>query len=307
MKILLAKNFFQSSRLLNLLSADSDLTISYSDEIDSFDFEVLIGPQDFILKNMVLISELNELRLIQLISSGYERIDLKLIPKKVQISNSKGIYTHAISEYVLSFILNFYKRTSMLIDLDNAYSWKKDLDIETLEDKSVLIIGNGDIGKKLYSLLINLVANIRFVYRTPSQENDMCVDNFHITQLNEALLGVDILIVACPLNSDSLRMFNSRNLTLINEQSLILNISREAIFDYSDLDSLFQEKNITLINDVFEYEHLTDLKFKKTNSIIITPHLAWYSKVNMFKLYKLIRYNLEMLKSNSVIKNHIER
>jgi lactate dehydrogenase-like 2-hydroxyacid dehydrogenase len=152
-----------------------------------------------------------------------------------------------------------------------------------------------------------LVANIRFVYRTPSQENDMCVDNFHITQLNEALLGVDILIVACPLNSDSLRMFNSRNLTLINEQSLILNISREAIFDYSDLDSLFQEKNITLINDVFEYEHLTDLRFKKKNSIIITPHLAWYSKVNMFKLYKLIRYNLELLRSNSVIKNHIER
>lgn len=307
MKILLAKNFFQSRNLFDLLSADPDLIVSYSDEIDSFDYEVLIGPQDFILKNIVLISELNELRFIQLISSGYERIDLKLIPKKIQISNSKGIYTHAISEYVLSFILNFYKKTSMLIDLDNANNWRKDLNIETLEDKKVLIIGNGDIGQKLYSLLVNLVGNIRFVYRTLSLENNIRSDNFHITQLNEALPGVDILIVACPLNSDSLRMLNSDNLTLINHQSLILNISREAILDYSNLDSLFQERNITLINDVFEYEQLGDLKFKKTNSIIITPHLAWYSKVNIIKLYKLIRHNIDLLKSNSVPINHLER
>lgn len=307
MKILLAKNFFQSRKLFDLLSADPDLTISYSDEIDSFDYEVLIGPQDFILKNIVLITELNELRLIQLISSGYERIDLKLIPKKIQISNSKGIYTHAISEYVLSFILNFYKKTSMLVDLDNANKWKKDLNIETLEDKRVLIIGNGDIGQKLCSLLSNLVANIRFVYRTLSSENNLRSDNFHITQLNEALLGVDILIVACPLNSDSLRMLNSDNLTFINNHSLILNISREAIFDYSNLDTLFQEKSITLINDVFEYEQLSDLKFKKTKSIIITPHLAWYSKVNIIKLYKLIRQNTDLINSNSVPKNKIER
>ena len=146
---------------------------------------------------------------------------------------------------------------------------------------------------------------MRQMMRTP---HCVCITNLinnkiyiPISSLEEAL-SCDIVTFHVPLNLEgidkSVHLLNERNISLIKENTILINASRGPVVDNIALKNrLKKEKNIYTVLDVWEKEPDYDLELMKLVEIG-TPHIAGYSfegKVNgTTMIYKQLCENLNI-------------
>ena len=88
-----------------------DLNVSDINEIEDI-YDVIVG--GFELKNLNF-TRLRNLKLVQLISSGYDYVDLSNAPHVV-LANARGVYSKAIAEWTLSTLLYELKGIRKIIE-----------------------------------------------------------------------------------------------------------------------------------------------------------------------------------------------
>lgn len=104
-----------------------------------------------------VLREAEKLKLIQLVSAGYDEIDLALCRElNIPVANNGGTNAIDVAEHTIALILGFYRR---LVDLDrNARTnrWGEleiGLSTHTIAGKTVGLIGLGHIGRQVARLL----------------------------------------------------------------------------------------------------------------------------------------------------------
>ena len=154
-----------------------------------------------------------------------------------------------------------------------------------LKDKSIGIVGVGNVGSKVAAfaeaLGMNVLLNDPPLKRTGDKRN--------FVELDE-IFKCDIVTLHVPLNLDGIdktyHLFNNDNLNKLKDGAILINSSRGAVINNLDLLTAIEKKNLKVVLDVWENEPDINIELLK-NVLIATPHIAGYSyegKVNGTKI-----------------------
>ena len=159
---------------------------------------------------------------------------------------------------------------------------------QTLNGKTLGIIGYGRIGKYLHKILKKFGVKILV--------NDKKKINIKNSSLTSLLKHSDIVSLNVNLNTKK-KILDKKRINLCKKTCLIINTSRPEVIDYHFLYEKLKKKEIFgACLDVFDQEPYYG-NLIKLNNVVLTPHIGSYSKE--------IRSQMEEEALESILKNKI--
>ena len=222
------------------------------------------------------------LKWIQIGAAGIEKSLLDAVLKsKVIITNASGIHASPVSEYVISSMLFFSKMFRDFEVFKNTKKWTQwDIakKIVELRGQTLGIIGYGSIGKeiakKAKAFGMNVIATRRLQKKV---ESNKFVDQLIPTSdLKVLLKNSDYVVISCPLTPLTTNLISLKELKLMKENAIIINIARGQIINQDDLINALENKIISgAALDVFAKEPLEESsKLFDLDNVIISPHIS---------------------------------
>ena len=240
------------------------------------------------------IAEFKNLKLVQLLSAGLNRVPLDYInDHNIKLFNAGDVYSIPMAEWAVLKVLEIYKQSRFFYRNQEKRLWQKNRDLQELTGKKVGIIGLGNIGlaiaQRLKPFGVEITAvDIRQVKTEP-------VDRFcMIDELDLVLKASDIIILTLPLNEQTRHLISAERLKLMPDHACLVNLSRGAIIDEAALiEALQAGKFRGVALDVFEEEPLPGgSPFWGFDNVIITPHNSFISDRVNERLFALVMENL---------------
>lgn len=255
------------------------LSISDDDKI------VILKDADFLLlfpgeiSNRVLISSPN-LKLIQLISAGFDRIDIKTCKELgIPIANNGGANAIDVAEYTLALILAFYRHIIEQDQNARTGNWEYStptLNFYTINGKTAGIVGLGKIGKHVAKLLSSFGAKV--LYYDPIRLSEETEQQLGVTytELDNLIRESDIISLHVPITDRTRDLISAHEFSLMKPTTLLVNTCRGKVVDERELISALQDKRILgAALDVLDKEPPDkDNPIRKMGNVILTPHIA---------------------------------
>lgn len=240
------------------------------------------------------VERFTSLKAVQLTSAGFNRAPVGYLASKgIALYNAKGVYSAPMAEWVVLRILEFYKQSSVFATQQKNKVWEKHRDLLELVDKRVLIIGTGSVGTECAKRLKAFDACVMGVDIYDS--NSPFIDEFHpMETLSDILPTADVVILTLPLTEKTKGLFSSSLLSVMKDDSILINVARGAIIDESALiEKLHEGKFMGVALDVFEEEPLSPSSPLWTmDRVKISPHNSFVSDGNSKRMFALIYKNL---------------
>jgi phosphoglycerate dehydrogenase-like enzyme len=173
-----------------------------------------------------------------------------------------------------------------------------------LHGKRMTIVGLGTIGQAIADRAAAFGVRVTGVRRHANRPVPPNVaEVFGTDQLDRALAGCDILVVAAPGVSSTRQMIGARELALLNPGAVIVNIARAAIVDQRALiDGLESGRIGGAVLDVFEAEPLdADNPFWSMPNVIVTPHSSGFRATHWDDVTALFVENLERFRAGGTL------
>jgi lactate dehydrogenase-like 2-hydroxyacid dehydrogenase len=140
----------------------------------------------------------------------------------------------------------------------------------TLAGKRVGIAGMGRIGQDLAKRLEPFKVNIAYTGPSPK-----AIAYDYYPDIQSLAQACDVLILACPANSETDKMINSAVLNSLGPSGYLLNIARGSVVDEGALLVALQQKKIAgAALDVFENEPNPNAGFLILDNVLLTPHIG---------------------------------
>lgn len=241
------------------------------------------------------IREFTNLGLIQLTSAGLDRVPVEYINKKgIQLYNAKGVYSIPMAEWVVLKILEIYKKSRSFYTAQHECRWEKQRELLELTNKTVAIVGFGNVGEEVAKRLKAFGVSLIGLGRRPIQTN-LLDEYLTVEALDDVLGRSDVVILSLPLNEQTYHLINRKRIAKMKDDSVLINVSRGKIIDEPALiEALHEGKFRGVALDVFDEEPLPSTSYLwNCERCIVTPHNSFVSdKVNE-RLFELIYNNLK--------------
>jgi phosphoglycerate dehydrogenase-like enzyme len=245
-----------------------------------------------------------KLKLVQLTSAGYDRVDLEAARKaKVPVANNGGANSVAVAEHAVMLMLAVLKKLVYHHLNVVAGTWRaKDFTaIRTyeVEGKRLGIIGLGNIGKKVARRAQGFDMDVRYydVLRLTEDQEDALGVRFAL--FNELLRTSDIVTLHVPLNDVTRKMISTRELAMMKRSAILINTCRGPVVDEDALHQALTSGTIAgagldvMVEEPPKQHHPL---FSLPN-VILTPHSAGPTWDNWTKAYRNGFDNIERVES----------
>ena len=239
-----------------------------------------------------------KLRHVQLLSAGYDRIDLQLTSSLgIPVSNNGGANSWAVAEATVAMILALLQR---LIDADRFVRegrWRGDIqgyDTYELAGKTVGIVGLGNIGKKVARRLHPFETTLLYADAVRDEAIEAELGMTHLP-LQELLPAVNILTLHVPLLASTKGMIGAGELALMKPSALFINTSRGDVVDEGALIEALQSGKLRGAGlDVFDKEPLpADSPFIAMSNVVLSAHLAGTTYDTFFRRAEFAFQNIQ--------------
>ena len=233
------------------------------------------------------------LKLIQLISAGYDRLDVEAARQaRVPVANNGGANSVAVAEHTLMLILAVYKRLAWQHNNVVAGKWRVgDLGeqrVYELAGKTLGIVGLGTIGKKVARRAPAFDMKVQYydIVRLSEDQEDALGVRFAL--FPELLRTSDVVSLHVPLNASTRNMMGAREFTLMKDTAILINTCRGPVVDEAALHQALTTHQIAGAGlDVMVQEPpVTDHPLFKLDNITITPHMAGPTVENWVKAFR---------------------
>lgn len=231
--------------------------------------QVLLPPYRSSHRPIRLLSQLPELRMVQLLSAGADEWASD-VPSGVTLATARGAHAGPVSEWVLSAILTLYRQWPALVRYQDTATWAhRRVDANTLTGARVLIIGAGSIGHATAAKLAAFDATSTLVARTARP-------GVHTPDEVPALVGDhDIVVLTAPLTEATRGLVDATFLAAMPTGAVLVNAARGAIVDTDTLTSELRIGRIRAALDVTDPEPLpAEHPLWQAPGVIISPHMA---------------------------------
>jgi D-3-phosphoglycerate dehydrogenase len=219
-----------------------------------------------------------ELKVISKYGVGTDNIDIEACNKKnIKVVLTKGINRRAVAEQTLYFMLGSIRNLNKTSRLLNRGVWERDGG-KQLTGKTIGIIGVGNIGKEIISLLKPFKNQI--MVNDIIEQSEYYKQHGLIETSKEKIYEVcDIVSLHTPLTGQTKNLINKEVFNKMKKHAFLINTARGAIVNQRDLKWALQNKAIAgAAVDVYEIEPPGDKEFLGLENLICTPHIGGNAK-----------------------------
>lgn len=225
------------------------------------------------------------LRLVQLFSAGYDRVDLNAARAAgVLVANNGGANSRAVAEHTILLMLAVYRRLVYQHAMVSAGRWRGNQPVPPmfeLQGRTLGIIGLGTIGKRVARIAMGGFG-VRVQYNDIVRLGEDAEDAMGVRYrlLAELLQTSDIVTLHVPLTALTRRMIGRAQLALMQPHAVLINCSRGAVIDLEALHEALTSGRIAGAGlDVFPIEPPSPAEPVLTlDNVVLTAHLAGSSR-----------------------------
>lgn len=229
-----------------------------------------------------VLQEGKSLRLLQLLTAGYDKVDLKVTGElNIPVATNGGANAWAVAEHSIALLLGLYRK---LIACDRSVregKWRQAVtgyDIFEVAGKTVGLLGAGNIGKKVAKRLKAFETNILYYDASAAPELETELGARKVS-LDELLREADIITIHLPLLPETRGLIGERELQMMKPTTVLLNASRAEIVEEEALITALKEKRIAGAGlDVFHKEPISpEDPLLTLENVILSPHIAGHA------------------------------
>ena len=241
------------------------------------------------------IDEFSNLKFIQLISAGFDRVPVDYIKSRgILLHNARGVYSVPMAEWALFRVLEYYKRGWFFHKEQEANRWTKHRGLRELAGKKVAVVGAGNVGQEVARRFRSMGAvTVGFDVHTNATDG---FDKMLLTStLLESVGEMDVVVVTAPLLPSTRGLISREVLMAMNQDAMLVNIARGAIVDQRSLAEVLSErKDLFAALDVFEEEPLpADNALWGMENVAVSPHNSFVGDGNNARMFDVIYRNLK--------------
>ena len=258
-----------------LQSKDEDALISACRDADGI-------INQFALLNSKVISSLDKCRVIARYGIGYDNVDVDAATKKNIVVTNVPVYAvEEVAEHALALMISLARQITFLDKKVKQKVWDYNVakPIYKINGMTLGLIGFGNIAQNLawraQGIGMNVMAYDPFV-----NEEVMSEKKVKKAEIEEICGQADIISPHVPLISSTRHLIDEKELDLMKESALVVNVSRGPVINEASLiDALNKKKIAGAALDVLEQEPVKpDNPLLGMDNVILTPHMAWYTE-----------------------------
>jgi len=242
------------------------------------DASYLVGFVDGLI-DAKLFTDGPNLKLVQLLSAGYDKADIEAARRAgVPVANNGGANSVAVSEHAILLMLAVSRQLIRQHTSVSAGRWRGNSTprVHELRGKTLGVVGLGTIGKKTARLAAAFGMEVIYydIARLAEHEEDALGVRFRL--LRELLRTSDIVTLHTPLNDSTRHMVGAEELALMQPSAILVNTARGPVVDETALYNALKDGGISAAGlDVFEQEPpQKDNPLFGLENVILTAHLA---------------------------------
>jgi phosphoglycerate dehydrogenase-like enzyme len=211
-----------------------------------------------------------ELKLVQVMSAGYEHVDVRLAQRfGVHVATFGDAMASVVAEHTLMLMLAVYRRLLQLDAAVRSGAWRREEPVmRELRGKRVGLVGLGYIAREVALRLRAFGADVVYFSRTQHEPGYIALD--------ELLATSDIVSLHVALSPMTRGLIGARELALMKPDAVLINTSRGAVVDQAALFSALREGRLAgAALDVLDPEppDPSDPLLQLPN-VVFTPHNA---------------------------------
>ncbi len=246
-----------------------------------------------------VIRAAKQVKLIQLVSVGFDQMDLGLCKELgIPVANNGGTNALDVAEHTIAMILALYRR---FVELDHNVRTNNWRGIDSggttycIDGKTVGLIGLGQIGQRVARLLRAFGATVIYYDAFPAKpevEQELGVAR---VELETLLQRADVVSLHVPLNDSTKGLINEHTLGLMKSNAILVNTCRGPVVDEAALTVALQTGQIAgAALDVLINEPPTaDNPLLQLDNVLFTPHTAGVTRDTWARRGKFIFANLQ--------------
>ncbi|MGY1812050.1 NAD(P)-dependent oxidoreductase [Blastococcus sp. SYSU D00820] len=213
------------------------------------------------------LAALPHLRLVQLLSAGAERFTGRL-PDGVVLCNARGAHTAATAEWVVAAVLAAQRGLPAYTRTQDVGRWEVTVE-RTLVGARVVVVGAGDIGRRIARMMAGFDVDLTLVARTAR-------DGVRpVTDLPALLPEADVVVLALPLTPESAGLADAAFLARMRDGALLVNVARGELVDTDALLAELTGGRLRAALDVTDPEPLpAGHPLWRAPGLLLTPHVA---------------------------------
>jgi phosphoglycerate dehydrogenase-like enzyme len=250
------------------------------------------------IKTFEVIAKMKNLKTVHYSQAGYEDI-LPHIPSHVILCNASGLHDVSTSELAVGLTIASRRGFAEFMDNQKNGIWQRRRK-PALADSHVGIIGYGNIGKRIASLLEMFETKVTAFSRSGA---DGAVK---ISEFDNYLPDLDVIILILPLTKESKNFINADRIKKMKDGATLINLARGAIVDTDALVAELNTGRITAGLDVTDPEPLPKgHPLWSAPNLIITPHVGGDSAAFDPRARKMVQEQLARLAEKKPLLNQI--
>ncbi len=247
--------------------------------------EFYVPPYRFADVDSEVMAHLPRLRVVQTMTAGVDHVRAHL-PEGVTLCNGRGIHDASTAELALALILASLRGIPDFVRAQTVGEWVPGTR-PALADKTVLIVGYGQIGAAIEARLAPFEVDVRRVARS-AREGIHSLD-----ALPDLLPEADVVVLIVPGTPSTRHLVNADFLAKMKDGALLVNVARGPVVDTAALLAELQSGRLRAALDVTDPEPLPpDHPLWHAPNCLISPHVGGDSSAMEPRAYRLIREQL---------------
>lgn len=230
--------------------------------------------------NEQLLAQANQLKIIANMAVGFDNIDIIAATKNgIAVTNTPNVLSDTTADLTFGLLMATARRmieAANFVKEDRWKSWSPFLlSGSDIHQKTIGIVGMGQIGEKVAKRATGFDMNILYHNRTRKSEAEIALGATYCT-FDELLEQADFIVCMAPLTNETRRMFTEETFKKMKNSAIFINASRGAIVDELALYHALKTGEIAAAGlDVFDQEPIrADHPLLQLENVVALPHIG---------------------------------
>ena len=245
---------------------------------------------------------MRSLRVVQTLTAGVENF-LPFVPAGVTLCNAAGVHDASTAELAVALALASGRGLDRFARQQSAGEWRPVFG-RALADQRVLIVGYGRIGTAIEARLAGF--EVASVTRVARRRRPAPTPVHPIEDLPGLLRQADVVFVIAPHTPQTEGMIGARELALLPDDALIVNVARGPLIDTDALLEQTSTGRLRAALDVTQPEPLPpEHPLWRSPGVVISPHVGGASTAFFPRADRLVAAQLRRFVRGDDLENVI--